>query len=361
MARGDFIDAVRAIALSRADEFSNIRLAASHSLSTRSDAAAFFRSAKMVTGDGSFVDEDGNPVTVDDPGVISLVSKRSLISLVGAAVPNGWRHVQPFQSIARQTLGTSAAWAAEAAIKIVGDPPLFVIDRALVRKITGTTIAADELLRRANAAINAALTRGLVDAVTDELNQTFASNDAPSANSPGGVLYGISPIPSAGSLDADVAALVAAFPGDLARACWIMSPRMAVGLVKEFTIESTLGVGGGFLVGLPAVAAAGVSDNVLALVDCSRVAMFDGPLVPAVAGQATLAVIDESGATPVTSVMSLWQQNLVAMRAEKYCWWSAGEDAAVWINDAEPLSVTHATPTAPALLQKQTKTKGATA
>ncbi|MGF6737369.1 hypothetical protein [Paraburkholderia atlantica] len=358
MARGDFIDAVRAIALSRSDELGNVKLQARNTISTRSDASAFFRSAESLTDTGSFVDADGNPVTIDDPAVIGLVSKQSVIGLVAAAVAGGWRSVQPFGSIARQTLGTSASWVGEAGVKIVGNPPLFVIDRALVRKVVGTVIVADELLRRANAAVKAALQADLIRAVVTELNAELVSNSAPSASSPGGLLFGVLPLPSSGDIAADVSTIIGAFRGDFARACWIMSPRMAVGLVRAFHAEQTLGISGGYLCGLAAVAATGVSDNVLALVDCSRVLMLDGPLTPSAASHASLAVNDESGETPVTSIMSLWAQNLVALRCEKYAWWSAGEDAAVWVDDVEPLTATPAPPASktPAVLKS---TKGA--
>ncbi|WP_368622910.1 phage major capsid protein [Paraburkholderia sp. BR13444] len=360
---GDFLKVVRLLAASRDDNVSNLKLRARQALSIRSDAGAreFFERATKITATGSLVTSDDDAVTVSDPEVVRLVARRSVLGLVASAVPGGWRNVIPFKAIATQVAGAVASWVAEAALKPISGAE-FAISPMEVRKVTATLVVSAELLKIGSDQIDAALQRDLVRAVTDELNATFASNDAPSATSPGGALYGTAPLPSTGSLTADAAMLINAFAGDLSRAFWLFSPKMAVALVDEFGIESTLGAAGGFLLGLPAIVVNGAPDGMIALVDASRIAVYDGPIVPAMATHATMTLDDNGSQT----LLSLWQSNCAALRSELFCYWKPLADTCVWVDDAPMLGAeapTRAAPaaTTPAVLQKQTKTKGETA
>ncbi|WP_028208218.1 hypothetical protein [Paraburkholderia nodosa] len=334
MARLDFVRT--AIAIAKADGvLANARQVAVGQYGSRSDITGFLERAAEMVGTGSFVDANGDPVAfTSDTQFITLINNGSLIGKIESALGGGWRATRPMELVAVQQSGAVASWTPEAAVKMIDGSADFLVEQRRPRKVTATLIRSTEFAKFGSESAELALQRDLVRAVVDELNRTLISDDPPTAASPGGLLYGVPALPSTGSLDGDVAELVANFSGDLSRAVLISNPRMGASFAAA-GFDQTAGARGGFVAGFNFVTAEGLPDGLLALLDASRVLMHDGPVIPGSSTHGTVTADMGNGEQP----LSLWQNNLAALRAEKFADWRALDGAIVWTDDAPTRSV----------------------
>ncbi|MEX3949276.1 hypothetical protein AB4Y40_16205 [Paraburkholderia sp. EG287B] len=329
MARLDFIRACKSLALT--SDVSNARQYAQASYGVRSELVDYFARASQLLDTTTITDPNAPPLSLRDGDFVGLVQRRSVVTLIDQALGGaGFRRVRPFVPLVIEDEGVVASWTKEAALKVIDADNAFHVTRLGVKKITALLVASVELVRTLDEATDLALQRDLARAISDGLNATLVSNDVADDSSPGGLLQGVTPIPSTGSLDGDVVALVDAFEGDLASAVLLMSPRTGVGFAFSGH-DQVCGVRGGFVAGVPAIGVPGMRDSTLALIDAQRVLMFEGDLVP---GSSTEAVVQIDDGTSGTQLFSLWQHNCVGLRAERFCNWWPLPGCAVWISDA---------------------------
>jgi hypothetical protein len=157
------------------------------------------------------------------------------------------------------------------------------------------------------------------------------------------IVVGASPVSSSTDPAADVAALVAAYPGAMETAVVVMSSRNAVAAkLRSFDGPfRDLTRSGGFVAGLPAVCSDAAGD-IVAVIDSARVLVADdGEVAVDIARNATLqmedaptnATIAGSPAEPVaTSLVSLWQTNTAALRIERFINWEALSNSVAYMN-----------------------------
>ncbi|MGF6470138.1 phage major capsid protein [Paraburkholderia youngii] len=196
------------------------------------------------------------------------------------------------------------------------------------QKACGLIVATKEIVALASDAAEASLTRSLQRAVA-KVTSAAAFAAAPVAGAPVSLLADAVEVSSTGDVRADMAALVAAFGGDIERAVLVMSSNTAMSLALHGALVGSaggLGVRGGVFCGLPVVASSAVADDVVALVDAGGIAYGDGGVEVDVATQADVTV---------DGVMhSLWAENLVGYLARRFVAWQAAPGAIAYLSGA---------------------------
>jgi len=260
-----------------------------------------------------------------------------------------------------QTSGSSVNWVGEGAPKPVS---ALAFDTTTLRftKAAGIVVLTDELVRFSNPSAEAIVQGDLIASMTQFLDRDFV--DPAKAEvadvSPASITNGVTPIQASGTtadaLKADVRALYAAFLAENmtpAGSVWIMTPTMAMTISM---MQNALGqpefpgidMNGGTFFGLPVV----VSENIprqaevvgppaipagerIILAKASEILLADdGGVTIDVSREASLQM-DNAPAAGAQSLVSLWQNNMVALRAERFINWKRRRLQAVgYINSA---------------------------
>lgn len=264
----------------------------------------------------------------------------------------GLRRV-PFKvKIPRQTGASSVNWVGEGKVKPVSALAFDSITLDLA-KIAGIVVLTDELIRHSNPAAEALvrddLAKGIVQFMDNEfVDPANASTDV----SPASITFGVTPVTASGTtaaaLRADLKTLMATFLDSnlsVADAVWLMTQQSALGISL---MTNSLGqpefpgltMNGGTFVGLPVIA----SENIPA----TGGSPTDGfPIILAKAGDILLAddgnvTIDasreaslqmdgapDSPPTASTVLVSMFQHNMMAIRAEREVNWKLRRAEAV--------------------------------
>jgi HK97 family phage major capsid protein len=268
---------------------------------------------------------------------------------------NGLRRV-PFNiRIPRQTSGiTQTTWVGEGTPKPVGR---FALDAVILpwAKVACIVALTEELMRFSDPSAELLIRDELANAMAQFLDGQFIDRTvAPVAGTkPGSITNGIpagNVIPSTGNavdqITADLNAANNALSNvnipDRARS-WLMSSRSYNYLLSQ---RVSLGVpawpslsANGTLLGHPVVMSnnipinlgVGTNESEIILVEASEILLADdGGITVDVSNEASLQMVD----TPVAgaqTLVSLWQNNLIGLKAERYIFWMRRHDAAVAI------------------------------
>jgi HK97 family phage major capsid protein/HK97 family phage prohead protease len=263
----------------------------------------------------------------------------------------GLRRVPFNVTMPTQTQGASANWVGQGLPKPVSELKFDQISLGMA-KAAGIVVLSEELVRSSNPSAEAIVRQDLISTITQFLDAQFVNPlVAAVANvSPASITYGLSYVTGTGTAVAnfrsDVRTLFGTFTAaniSLPGCVWIMTETQALALSMmqnalgqpEFP---TISVTGGTLYGLPVVA----SENIpidqgspegyrIILAKASEILLADdGGVTLDVSREASLqmdsAPDEESGAT---TMVSLWQNNLVGLRAERFINWKRRRDAAV--------------------------------
>ncbi|MEG8222429.1 phage major capsid protein [Sphingomonas sp. HH69] len=271
----------------------------------------------------------------------------------------GLRRV-PFNiKIPRQTGGSTVGWVGEGKPKPVSALAFDQVTLGMA-KTAGIVVITDELARSSSPSAEEVVRQDLIDQTAQFLDRQFVDPTvAESAGvSPASITNGVTAITASGTdadaFRADAQALMAAFVAanmSLAGAVWIMTETQALGLAlmlnplgqAEFPGMSITGTG--TLLGLPVV----ISENIPAqaavtgppaipagsriiLVKASEILLADdGQTMLDVSSEASLQM-DSAPTDPpaaATVFVSLWQMNMVGIRAERYINWGKRRAGAV--------------------------------
>lgn len=244
--------------------------------------------------------------------------------------------------IPAQTSGGSANWVGQGKAK-----PLTKFDFESITfsfaKVAAIAVLTDELIRFSNPAADALVRNALAEAVIARLDTDFISpSKAEVANvSPASITNGITDIPSTGNPDDDAAAAFGVFVAANLQpngAVWLMSSTTALALSmrknalgqKEYPEMTLLG---GTFQGLPVIVSQYVG-NLLVLVNAPDIYLADdGGVAVDMSREASLEMeSDPTGdsITPTgTELVSMFQTNSVAIRAERWINWKRRRTAAV--------------------------------
>lgn len=264
----------------------------------------------------------------------------------------GLRRV-PFNiKVPRQTGGSSAQWVGEGKPKPVSALAFDTIQMGFT-KLAGIVVMTDELVRFSNPSAEALVRQDLIDTIVQTMDRDFVdpANAGTTNVKPASITNGVTPVAASGTdaeaIRADVKALMNKYVVanmSMAGAVWIMNETTALSLAlmqnplgqPEFTGLSINGLNGGTFFGLPVVLSenipAGSSGARLILAKASEIMLADdGETLLDASNQASLEMDSAPTSPPVaaTVLVSLWQHNMVGLRAERFINWSKRRAGAV--------------------------------
>lgn len=251
----------------------------------------------------------------------------------------------PFNvSVPRQTSGGSASWVGEGAPKPVTQ---FAFDNVTLghTKLASIAVISQELARFSKPSAEMLIRDSLAGAIIQQLDSDFINPaNAGTANvKPASITNGVSAIPSSGSTEdnvrTDIAAVFAPFiAANLTpqNGVWIMSATNALSLSLMVnplgqTAFPGITMNGGTFWGMPVIVSEAVG-NIVVLANARDILVADdGEVVIDASNQASVQMDSAPTNPPVaaTVFVSLWQMNLLGIRAEKFINWVKGRAASV--------------------------------
>lgn len=251
---------------------------------------------------------------------------------------SGFRNVPFNVKIPTQTGSTSVQWVGESKAKPTTDMKFSNITLSK-SKLAGIVLLSDELLRFSNPAADALVRDDLVKTISQFIDEQFLDpNKAEADESPASILNGVDAIKSTG-------VTAEAYKNDLLSCIqkytesnqgsdgtyWLMSETRAatIGLLRDalgntYFPGMSFGSGQKTLLGLPVVTSQTVGDKI-ALVKPSEILLADD-------GGVDFAISNEATITNGTETVNLFQNNLSAIRAERYIRWKKVRQAVAWID-----------------------------
>ena len=327
---------------------------------SRSDALAFAKQFYPEDAKLHHVIKAGDPIvagsTSDPKWAGSLVEYQEYVSdfveylrpqtIVGRFGNGGIPSLRrvPFNvRIPKQVSGGSASWVGEGKAK-----PLTQMEFGTITfgwaKIAAIAVLTDELVRFSNPSADALVRNALAEAVIERLDTDFIdpAKKAVDGVSPASITNGVTALPSAGDPDKDIEAAFASFiAANLtpANGVWIMSSTLALSLSmmrnalgqKRYPDLTLLG---GSFGGLPVIVSQYVPGDSMILVNASDIYLADdGQVAIDASREASLEMLAaptmDSVAGTGANVVSMFQTNSVAIRAERWINWQRRRDAAV--------------------------------
>lgn len=273
----------------------------------------------------------------------------------------GLRRV-PFNiKVPRQTGGSSASWVGEGAPKPVSALAFDQISLGHM-KLAGIVVMTDELVRFSNPSAEDIVRRDLVDTIAQTIDRDFVdpANAGTADVKPASITNGVTPVVASGTdadaLRADAKAVMSNFVAlnmSLSGAVWIMTETQALGIAlmlnplgqAEFPGIQINGETGGTFMGLPVVLSENIppqaavtgppaipAGSCIILAKASEILLADdGEVVLDASNQASLQMDSAPTNPPVaaTVMVSLWQMNMVGLRAERHINWTKRRPGAV--------------------------------
>lgn len=244
----------------------------------------------------------------------------------------GVRNVPFNVKINGQATSSTASWVGEGAAKPVTNPTFnqISIDE---HKLAAIVIYTEELLRRADPAIDKLVRDDLIEASAALVDTTFLGNAAATATQPAGILNGVTPVPATGTtydkVEADLMTLITAFVAanmGTDGAYFLMSETRAMQLAllrdplgNTFFNGMSFAGGARSLLGIPVITSQAVNANQIILLKANELLVAqDGGVDISYSDQAT--IVDGTGGGATTH--NLWQENKYAIRAEKFITWA---------------------------------------
>lgn len=237
--------------------------------------------------------------------------------------------------ISTQNAGTSVGWVGEAQpapVTSAGFDKIFLT----WAKAYGIAVMSDELIRFSNPAAEALVQADLLKAMAKGLDLSFLSGAAAVANvSPAGLLNGVTGVTASGtdalSLIKDIQTLIGPFIAanlDLSGAKLLMSPARALAIAS---MRNALGAKyfpdmsaqGGTLENFPVLTSNNIPGSEIIFVIPDEVYLSEdaGPQID-ISTEASI-IMDSVPGTAVSTPVSMFQNNMVAIRIGQFINWQA--------------------------------------
>ena len=246
--------------------------------------------------------------------------------------------------VPRQTGGGSAAWVGEGAPKPATALAFDFVELKYL-KLATIAVITEELARFSSPSAETIIRDTLARAIVQQMDADFVDPaNAGTANvKPASITNGVSAIPSTGNTEAeiriDIGNIFAPFiAANLtpANGVWIMSATTALALSLVLNDAGTaafptISMAGGTFFGMPVVVSEAVG-NIVILANASDILLADDGQVTIDVSREASVQMDDAPTNPVvaaTVLVSLWQHNLVGIRAERMIAWVKGRAAAV--------------------------------
>lgn len=280
---------------------------------------------------------------------VDLLRPMTILGKFGAnGIPS--LHAIPFNvRMATQTGGGTYGWVGEGAPAAVGE---LVIGEITMRwaKASGILVVTDEAARFTNPKVEAVVRNDMLKGMAKFSDEQFISPQVFEVSnvSPASVTNLVTDVPATGTdaaaLRTDIATLLGKFwTANLAptSGVFVMSNRQATGISlmrnalgqKEHPDMTPLG---GTLEGFPVICSEAVPDTsdggMIVFINADDIYFSDdGPVTIDASKEASLQMNTTPDATTTAStvLVSMWQRNMVALRATRYMNWKKRRDAAV--------------------------------
>lgn len=252
-----------------------------------------------------------------------LVREQAIIGRIASL-----RRVPENVRLAGIVAGATASWVGE--LKPKPFSALALEGQSLPhRKSLAQIVVTEELVRMGGPEGERLLRAELIRCVAEHLDASFVDPALAEVAdvSPASVTNGQAEIASTGDPAADLAALVAAFDGDLAASYLVTHPTNAaqIALARDSSggfMFPDAGPRGGSLIGMPLLTSRAVplttDGGIIALIDGSGIAFAGGAIELETARHASIQMdtAPDDPQTASTVSVNLWQRNLSALRAE---------------------------------------------
>lgn len=260
---------------------------------------------------------------------------------------NGLRRIPFNVRMPAATAGTVAGWVGQGAGKPVSKMDFGTTTLGFT-KIAVIVAMTEELVRFSNPSAEAIVRGDMAAAIAQFMDQQFINPDvaAVGTTSPASITNGLTPVASTGStiaqIDADIRGVFNKFITanvPLTNPVWIMNPRSALFLstvrtANDIYVWPTITFTGGTFYGIPVITSNNVpieSDGTTAIIlmDANEVFMADdGGVALDTSTEASIQMSDAPSAG-AQSLVSLWQNNMVGIRAERFVNYKRRRDGGV--------------------------------
>lgn len=260
---------------------------------------------------------------------IELLRKRTIFDKL-----KGFREVPFNTKIVNQLTGGTAQWVGEGAEKPVTNGTFGTV-KIEEHKLAAIAVFTDEFLRNSKPKADDVFLEDLLAACAELIDSTFLSDAAGDANKPAGILHNVSAINSTGTdvehIDADLLTLTSEFLTNnksLAGVYYIMSEiranrfaRLRDALGNGYYKGMSKPINEKDLDGINVIESETADDKIVLLKPSEILLADDGDVDVSYSDQATI----KNGSTTI----NLWQQNMSAVRVERYISWSKRRATAV--------------------------------
>lgn len=267
----------------------------------------------------------------------------------------GLRRVPFNVRMATQTTGSTVGWVGQGSPKVVSELAFSEITLGLA-KAAGIVVISQELARASDPSAESIIRQDLIDTMSQFMDAQFIDPAvAAVANvSPASITNGLTAIQSTGStvatISADIASLLTNFiNNDISpkNPYWVMHPIQAMGLGLKRTAQDIFAfpditLEGGTLFGIPVVTSRSVpkttsGGSIIVLLDASEIFLADDGQVSLDTSEQASLQMNTAPSAGAQSLVSLWQMNLIGIRAERYMNWKRRRDTAVTYLDNVPV------------------------
>lgn len=278
---------------------------------------------------------------------VEFLRPQTILGKFGAGGIPDLRRVPFDVPLVGQTGGGAGYWVGEGKPK-----PLTAFDFARTTlsplKVANIAVVTEELLRRSSPSVDTILRNSLVEALRALLDVTFIDPTvtASAGVRPASVTNGANTVASSGTdadaVRADLQALFAFFiaannPPTSAVLVMGAGTAMALGMMQNPLGQSEfpgINMNGGAVLNIPAIVSEHVPDGVVALINASDIYFADeGDFAVDLSREASLQMLDNPTndvTTPTaTAMVSMFQTNSVAFRAERTVNWARRRASAV--------------------------------
>lgn len=251
--------------------------------------------------------------------------------------------------IPTQTGGSTVGWVGQTKTKPVS-ALAFSSQTLDFNKVAGIVVISEELARLSSPSAENVIRSDLIAQTAQFLDEAFIdpSKGANAGVNPASVTNGVTPIPATGTdathLRADLRSLFAQFIAanmSIGDGVFVMSPSqaLAVGMLQnplgqpEF---AGVGANGGTLLGVKVIVSESVptdsnGSSIILIKQSDILLADDGGVAIDVSNQASLQMdsVPTDPATASTVFTSLWQNNMIGIRAERWITWAKRRTQAV--------------------------------
>jgi hypothetical protein len=275
-----------------------------------------------------------NIADLDNTSVAGMIDRALMVAVRERAMLFRMRGIRRtgFNTRAVTVGGTTAVWVAPGRPIPVLQPQIDAtgLDPAVIASLSVWTERALET----SPGIEAVIFDDLVRALANGLDAAFIDPaNAGAGIPPASITHGAPAIAAGADLGADIANLIGTFAGDLASAYFLTSPATAAALAAT-QLGRDIGARGGELVGVP-VLTGNVPGGQLTLVDPTGVqAAWDEEAELSSSREGAVEMRDSGLQQDATTgaganLVSLWQLNLVAIRANTHVAWATARAGSV--------------------------------